>query len=193
MPSNDNTRIYNMVVDGETVLPFGYSQSDIISKYIFGKRVNVIEVETSEEVYRTLTRDDERLHKQFQRAARCPSATGKRCEKSDCEGCPFFLSQKKGGRDLSLDLLMTDTGYEIPDSGFHSNPEAQAEFNDLLNETHRFMSTLDENEEAIAYAILNKTPDKTMMEKLGITKQSTYNSWKQRIAERMRLALMDYK
>lgn len=192
MPKDDKKSTYNMIVGEGTVFPIGYSQSDIISKYVFGKRVNVIEVETSEEVYRILTRDDERRHKQFQRAARCPSPTGKRCQKSNCEGCPFFLSEKKGGRNLSLELLTEDSGYEIPDYSFHSNPEAQLVYQDLLHALHAFLDTLDENERAIASAILNKMPDKEMMEKMGITRQSTYNSWKQRIAERMRLALKDY-
>ena len=192
MPKDDKKSTYNMIVGEGTVFPIGYSQSDIISKYVFGKRVNVIEVETSEEVYRILTRDDERRHKQFQRDDRCQSHTGKRCQKSNCEGCPFFLSEKKGGRNLSLELLTEDSGYEIPDYSFHSNPEAQLVYQDLLHALHAFLDTLDENERAIASAILNKMPDKEMMEKMGITRQSTYNSWKQRIAERMRLALKDY-
>ena len=54
------------------------------------------------------------------------------------------------------------------------------------------MCTLSSEEQILAEGIMNKVPDRKLMEKLGITKQSTLSSWKMSVKKKIQEAMKDF-
>jgi hypothetical protein len=169
----------------------GYTKDDVVKETRFGKRCEVIHVKASEEISTEIRRWDERSHKQKQREARCRIGN-KRCDSTHCETCPFFLSDTKGGAPISLDELYEKTKFEPIDMNQHASPELELENNQLWNAFFKFMESLSPEERTLAEGIANSTPDKELMLKTGITKQSTLSSRKMKVRGMMQKAMKDF-
>ena len=187
--ANQTTAVYE--VDENFAFGDGYSAKDICFEPRFGKIRPVLHIVASAEVCTETRRMDERDHKHHQRENQCHLGS-KRCESIHCETCPYFLSGRKGGAPLSLDTLYEETEYEPEDDNQLASPEQKLEKAELWNIFFRFMCTLSSEEQILAEGIMNKVPDRKLMEKLGITKQSTLSSWKMSVKKKMQEAMKDF-
>ena len=94
---------------------------------------------------------------------------------------------------MSLDQYMEESGDTIEDCSHLAHPEDELDKKEFWETLERFKYSLSEEERALAEAIINGTPDKELMRKLGITKQSTCNSRKKTVRMKMQVAMADYK
>ena len=104
-----------------------------------------------------------------------------------------YQPAKDGGGTLSLDQYMEESGDTIEDCSHLANPEDELDKKEFWETLERFKDSLSEEERALAEAIINGTPDKELMRKLGITKQSTCNSRKQVVRMKMQIVMKDYR
>ena len=194
MPKSDNEkRIIRFVVDANTVFSKGYSRSNIAKEPHFGKHTDVLHVEASEETCRDYEKMEESEHKRNQRANKCMHKEDGRCHSTMCKGCPNYIPAKDGSGTLSLTQFIEVNGDIFEDTFHTADPEQELEKKEFWETLERFKDSLSEEERALAEAIINGTPDKELMRKLGITKQSTCNSRKKTIRMKMQVAMADYK
>ena len=194
MPKKDKERkIIHFVVDANTVFSNGYSRSDIIQEPHFGKHVDILHVEASEDTCRDYEKMEECEHKRIQRAKECQHKKDGRCHSTMCNGCLSYLPSKDGAGTLSLNQYVEENGDIFEDTTHIANPEEELDKKEFWATLERFKDSLSEEERALAEAIINGTPDKELMRKLGITKQSTCNSRKKTIRMKMQVAMADYK
>ena len=194
MPKNEKERkAIHYVVDASTVFSDGYSRSDITKEPRFGKYVEVILIDGPEEVCREYSKMEENEHKKKQRELICIHRKEGTCLSTDCYGCKRYKPAKDGGGTLSLDQYMEESGDTIEDCSHLANPEDELDKKEFWETLERFKDSLSEEERALAEAIINGTPDKELMRKLGITKQSTCNSRKQVVRMKMQIVMKDYR
>ena len=194
MPKNDNEkRIIRFVVDANTVFSKGYSRSDIAQEPHFGKHTDVLHVEASEETCRDYERMEESEHKREQRANECQHKKDGICLSTLCKGCLNYIPSKDGSGTLSLNQIIEVNGDVFEDTFHESDPERELDKKEFWETLERFKDSLSEDERILAEGIINGTPDKELMRKLGITKQSTCNSRKKVVRIKMQVAMKDFK
>ena len=94
---------------------------------------------------------------------------------------------------MSLDKYMEESGDTIEDCSHLANPEDELDKKELWETLWKFKDSLSEEERILVDGIINGTPDKELMRKLGISKQSTCNSRKKTVRMKMQVAMADYK
>ena len=194
MPKNDNEkRIIRFVVDANTVFSKGYSRSDIAQEPHFGKHTDVLHVEASEETCRNYEKMEESEHKREQRANECMHKKDGSCLSTLCKGCLNYIPSKDGSGTLSLNQIIEVNGDVFEDTCCASDPEKELDKKEFWETLERFKDSLSEDERILAEGIINGTPDKELMRKLGISKQSTCNSRKQVVRLKMQIAMKDFK
>lgn len=187
--ANQTTAVYE--VDDNFTFADGYTPEDVTYEPRFGRIHPVIHIAASAEVCQETKRMDERDHKRHQRENQCRLGN-KRCNSTHCEICPHFLSGRKGGAPISLDELYEETEYEPEDKNQLASPEQELEKAEIWNTFFRFLGTLTPEEQILAEGIVNRVPDRKLMEELGITKQSTLSSWKMSVKKKMQEAMKDF-
>lgn len=187
--ANQTTAVYE--IDENFSFGDGYTAKDIRYEPRFGKMRPVLHIVASAEVCTETRRMDEKDHKRHQRENQCYLGS-KRCDSTHCETCPYFLSGRKGGAPISLDELYEETEYEPEDKNQLASPEQELEKAELWNTFFRFLGTLTPEEQILAEGIVNRVPDRKLMEELGITKQSTLSSWKMSVKKKMQEAMKDF-
>ena len=194
MPKNDKERkIIHFVVDANTVFSNGYSRSDIIQEPHFGKHVNILYVEASEETCRDYEKMEESEHKREQRANKCMHKKDGSCVSTLCINCPNYLSTKDGTGTLSLNQYVEENGDIFEDTCHTADPEKELDKKEFGETLEKFKDSLTREERILAEGIIKGTPDKELMKELGITKQSTCNSRKQVVRLKMQVAMKDFK
>lgn len=190
---SDKEKIVRYTTDEETVLPLGYSRSDISVDLHFGHYRKYIEVKVTEEVATELRKMEENEHKRAQRANKCVHQKKGRCDGKNCGSCDSYCNSGDGSGNLSLDLLVKGFGGILVDTIHPSNPEHElmkAEFWKTFDEA---VDAMSEEERIIAMGILHRKKEKEVMETLGITSQSIFSKKKIRIRNRLREILKDFR
>ena len=194
MPTDENPKkVIHYTVDQNTIFSHGYSHADVTTEPKFGKFVDVIHIDAPEEVCREYSKMEENEHKKKQRELICMHKKEGTCLSTNCHGCTRYKPAKDGGGTLSLDQYMEESGDTVEECSHLANPEDELDKKELWETLWKFKDSLSEEERALAEAIINGTPDKELMRKLGITKQSTCNSRKKTIRMKMQVAMADYK
>lgn len=194
MPKNEKERkAIHYVVDASTVFSDGYSRSDITKETRFGKYVEVILIDGSEEVCREYERMEDKEHKREQRSNECQHKKDGSCHSILCKGCLNYIPSKDGSGTLSLTQFIEVNGDVFEDTCCASDPENELDKKEFWETLERFKDSLSEEERVLAEGIINGTPDKELMRKLGISKQSTCNSRKQVVRLKMQIAMKDFK
>lgn len=194
MPKEEKERkAIHYVVDADTVFSNGYSRSDITKEPHFGKHVEVIHIDAPEEVCREYERMEDKEHKREQRANECQHKKDGSCLSTFCKGCLNYIPSKDGSGTLSLTQFIEVSGDVFEDTCCASDPEKELDKKEFWETLERFKDSLSEEERVLAEGIINGTPDKELMRKLGISKQSTCNSRKQVVRLKMQVAMKDFK
>ena len=89
---------------------------------------------------------------------------------------------------MSLDQYMEESGDTIEDCSHLANPEDELDKKELWETLWKFKDSLSEEERILVDGIINGAPDKELMRKLGISKQSTCNSRKKTVKIAMNLS-----
>lgn len=146
----------------------------------------MVEVDSEEEYRKVMGPIKAELRKKS-RHKRCLIPDGKgasmRCPcNCDCATCEY----KHAGYTCpeSLDQYDEDAGFEAA-ADENLDPSRLYEQKSFISELDDYISTLCDEEQLIARAILSKRPDKEVMAKLGIEKQSTYSSRKIKVKKKL--------
>ena len=194
MPTNEKERkVIHYTVDQNTVFSHGYSHADVTTEPKFGKYVEVIHIDAPEEVCKEYSKLEENEHKRKQREIICIHKKDGTCLSTKCYGCMKYQPAKDGGGTLSLDQYMEESGDTIEDCSHLANPEDELDKKELWETLWKFKDSLSDDERILVDGIINETPDKELMTRLGIKSQSTCNSRKQIIKMRLQIAMKDYR
>ena len=93
---------------------------------------------------------------------------------------------------MSLDQYMEESGDTIEDCSHLANPEDELDKKELWETLWKFKDSLSEEERILVDGIINGTPDKELMARLGIKSQSTCNSKKQIVRTKLKTVLRFY-
>lgn len=185
-------RVIHYTVDQNTVFSHGYSHADVTTEPKFGKYVEVIHIDAPEEVCREYSKLEENEHKKKQRENICKYRKDGTCLSTSCYGCMDYQPTKDGSGTLSLDQYIEESDDTIEDYSHLANPEEELDKRELWETLWKLKDSLTWEERILAEGIINGTPDKELMKKLGISKQSTCNSRKQVVRLKMQFALKDF-
>ena len=186
MPSSDKKQI-NYVVDENTVFPSGFDRADIVRERHFGKRVDVLHIKASEEVCIEYKRMEEREHKAEQRNNICMHMKNGRCISNECYGCSHYHPSGDGSGTLSIDQFMEENGDVMEDTSHYADPEKEMIKQEFWETLDRFKDSQSDEEKILVEGIINNTPDKELMRRLGISRQSTCNSKKQVMKQKLQV------
>ena len=186
-------RVIHYTVDQNTVFSHGHSHADVTTEPKFGKYVEVIHIDAPEEVCKEYSKLEENEHKRKQREIICIHKKDGTCLSTKCYGCMKYQPAKDGGGTLSLDQYMEESGDTIEDCSHLANPEDELDKKELWETLWKFKDSLSDDERILVDGIINRTPDKELMARLGIKSQSTCSSRKQTIKMRLQIAMADFR
>ena len=185
-------RVIHYTVDQNTVFSHGYSHADVTTEPKFGKYVEVIHIDATEEVCKEYSKLEENEHKRKQREIICIHKKDGTCLSTKCYGCMKYQPAKDGGGTLSLNRFIEDNGDIFEDTCHAADPAMELEKREFWETLEKFKDSLTREERILAEGIINGTPDKELMARLGIKSQSTCNSRKQVVRLKMQIAMKDF-
>ena len=170
-----------------------YADIELLQELVRRLRKAGAKSDATEEVCREYERMEDKEHKREQRANECQHKKDGSCLSTLCKGCLNYIPSKDGSGTLSLNQIIEVNGDVFEDTFHESDPEKELDKKEFWKTFERVIDSLTQEEKAFAEAIINGTPDKELMRKLGITKQSTCNSRKKTVRMKMQVAMADYK
>ena len=148
-------------------------------------------VPVTEEVYRSVVPEIDRIRKQMQRSGRCVCPKSKlwTCD-GDCAICPYSAC----GNTVSFDTPLDDAeGLTLGDTlvSDEPSPEAIAMDKALLAALYEELDRLDPDGRRICQFIMEGKTEREMAADLGM-RQSTINYQKKRVLDLLREALKNF-